>query len=192
MPRISKRRGKTSTKRGINSHKVCILSAMDDHEQCIFLVQGVGMESKERADSLLSYITRSETKETVFITDMKQIYGDVVKNINRKHIEIKAECHVNDEGYSLSGINQLHSEFSNIYKRYRGVSIRHLQGYLDFFSYCKNLTYHFSKIKQRSYRVYSNTSKETSYLKKRDVCRLPLPIDLFEAYGDWQFGCFAL
>lgn len=45
------------------------------------------------------------TEEAVFISDMKQIYGDVVRNIYRKHIEIKAECHVNDEGYSLSGIN---------------------------------------------------------------------------------------
>lgn len=191
MPRISKKRGKTSTYRGISGHKVCILSALDDYDQCIFLVQGLGVENTDRANQLLDYIGNDHMENTTFITDMKQIYDDVASKINKKHIEIKSGTHVDNEGYSLSSINQLHSEFSLLYKKYHGVSTRHLQGYLDFFSYCKNLNYRILKIKDKQIHAYKSISKEISDLKVREISKIKLPINLFEAYGDWHYGCFA-
>lgn len=191
MPRISKNRGKTSTYRGISSHKVCILSAVDDFDQCIFLVQGLGKETSKRASQLLDYIVDDHMENTTFTTDMKQIFDEVASKINKTHIEIKATAHVDDEGNSLSSINQLHSEFSLLYKRYHGISTRHLQGYLDFFSYCKNLNYRINKIKDKTLHAYKSINREISKLYVRDICKIDLPIDLFEAYGDWHYGCFS-
>lgn len=191
MPRISKPRGKASTYRGISHHKVCILSAADDHDQCIFLIQGLGEETSEKADSLIPYIQKDEEQKNNLITDMKQIYEHVCTSTNRKHIEVKAGCHVTDEGYSLSNINQLHSEFTIISKIYRGISVRHLQGYLDFFAYCKSLGYRIEKTKAKTVHAYKSLTKEMSYIHVRDICKLDMPIDLFQAYGDWHYGCFA-
>ena len=191
MPRISKNRGKPSTYRGISHHKVCILSAMDDHDQTIFRVQGVGVETTERANQLLRYINSQQSKNSLLITDMKQVYDKVTSQLEIKHIEVKAGSHVTEDGYSLSGINQLHSEFSLLYRKYRGVSIRHLQGYLDFFAYCKNLTYRITKLRDKSYYTYDCVSKEKSHLNVSSIHKKALPIDLFLAYGDWHFGCFA-
>lgn len=191
MPRISKTRGKTSTYRGISSHKVCILSALDDFDQCIFLVQGLGVETTERANQLLDYISEEQMENTTFTTDMKQIYDGVVSKINKTHIEIKSEAHVDENGNSLSSINQLHSEFLLLFRRYHGISTRHLQGYLDFFSYCKNLNYRILKTKDKMLHAYKSLNKEMSTLRVRDICKIDLPIDLFEAYGDWNYGCFS-
>ncbi len=191
MPRISKNRGKTSTYRGISHHKVCILSAMDDHDQSIFRVQGVGVETTERTNELLRYINSHQSKKSLFITDMKQVYSKVTSQLEIKHIEIKAGSHVTEDGYSLSGINQLHSEFSLLYRKYRGVSIRHLQGYFDFFAYCKNLTYRITKLRDKSYDTYDSISKEKGHLNISSICKKEIPVNLFQAYGDWHFGCFA-
>ena len=73
---------------------------------------------------------------------------------------------------------------------YRGISTRHLQGYLDFFAYCKNLGYRIEKTKAKTVHAYKNLAKEMSYIHVRDFCKLDMPIDLFQAYGNWHYRCF--
>ena len=47
---------------------------------------------------------------------------------------IKSDKHIDNEGNSLSSINQIHSELEIFLSRYHDISTRHLQGYLNMFS----------------------------------------------------------
>lgn len=79
---------------------------------------------------------------------------------------------------------------STFIKRYHGISTSHLQGYLDFISYCKNLNYRILKIKDKTLHAYKSINEEISKLNVRDICKIDLPIDLFDAYGDLYRGYF--
>lgn len=191
MPRISKVRGKTSAFRGISHHKVCILSAIDENDQMVFEIQGLGCETTDKVNKMEEYF-KKENKTNYLITDMKQCYNKLSENTGRLHDEIKSEGHVSELGHSLADLNGLHSEFKLLYKRYRGVSIRHLQGYLDFFCFFKNLKYSIDSILKQVNQTYVTSINEKSTLKTKDIHSKEIPIDLFEAYGEYQYGCFAI
>lgn len=178
MPRLSKHRGKSSASRGISNHKVCILSAVDTKDNIIFEIMGTGPETKDMASKFSKYISENG----VVVTDMKQAYCDM--NIS-KHIEIKSAGHVNDEGYSLSSINQLHSEFNTLYKKYHGVSLRHLQGYLDFFSFCKQIKYRIEKIREKIEYTYTKIVKSREYITVKELSKKVMPIDVAEVYAEY-------
>ena len=48
---------------------------------------------------------------------------------------------MNSNGYTLSNINSLHSDFKDFLTKFRGVSTKHLKGYLGWFAYIKKLNY---------------------------------------------------
>ncbi len=191
MPRMSKKRGKGHTYRGISNHKVCIYSGVDENDNCIFKIEGVGSETKAKTIDFMHSFTPNQGKKNYLITDMKQVYRELVNYTNLSHIEIKSNTYVSEEGYSLSSINQLHNEFQQLYGHYRGVSIRHLQGYLNFFSFYKRMNYTIETMIKREQEVYREVMKEEAYLPQNKVCRLAIPIDLYSAYGDWHYGCFS-
>lgn len=68
MPRISKVRGKSKTdanhkhKRGINSHKVCIVTAVDEWDTMLLEIAGNGAESTEKYQK---YIERFDEDCTI-------------------------------------------------------------------------------------------------------------------------------
>lgn len=132
MPRMSKHRGNKNTFRGISNHKVCIYSAVDEQDSCIFKIEGIGSETKDKTNDFQHFIMPNQNRSSYLITDMKQVFMELTSYANLTHIEIKSNTHVSEEGFSLSSINQLHDEFQKLYGHYRGVSIRHLQGYLSF------------------------------------------------------------
>ena len=190
MPRISKKRGKSSAYRGISHHKVCILSAVDENDRMIFKIQGLGPESKEKVAEMADCF-RKENYSCYLISDMKQCYQDLSEATGRMHDEIKSEGHISERGHSLAELNQLHSEFKQLYKKYRGVSIRHLQGYLDFFCLFKKIKYAVSEIRKQTLEIYMTSAQESSTLKVKDIHQKKIPVDLSEAYGEYHYGCFA-
>ena len=191
MPRISKKRGKTSAFRGISHHKVCILSAVDEKDQMVFEIHGTGPETTEKVDEMTGYF-KKEDRSHYLISDMKQCYRNLSETTGRLYDEIKSEGHVSETGHSLADLNGLHSEFKLLYKRYRGFSIRHLQGYLDFFCLFKKIKYSVTGIQKQAIEIYLTSSKERSTLKVKDIHSKKIPIDLFEAYGEYHYGCFAV
>lgn len=60
MPRISKKRGKTFTFRGISHHKVCILSAIDEKDQIVYEIHGIGPETTEKVDEMAEYFKKED------------------------------------------------------------------------------------------------------------------------------------
>lgn len=191
MPRISKKRGDGNTFRGVSNHKVCIYSAVDDNDTCIFKIEGLGPETIEKSEDFKKFFAPEQEKKSHLISDMKQVFKEIVSYANLTHIEIKSSAHTSEEGYSLSSINQLHSEFENLYSHYHGISTKHLQGYLNFFSFTKSITYRIERIKEKNQIVYKSAYKEKVKLNEKQICKFELPVDLFAAYGEWHYGCFS-
>ena len=94
-----------------------------------------------------------------------------------------------DEGNSLSSVNELHSEIKDLIRRKRGVSIRHLQGYLDWLVFRKHLKYTLKMKKWRS-EAYMETMQEIIPFSCRSICKKDIPINLYEAYGSYNYGIF--
>lgn len=196
MPRISKPRGKHKSSTygknltGLSHHKVCIFSAIDENDQMMMKIAGLGEESKR----LLTPFHKYFKKDSIIISDNKAciinfaeqngMKSEVIPTIaNQKNFKTK-------NGNSLGDINQLHQEFSDMMRKKHGVSIRHLQGYLDWLVFCKKLKYTV-EAKQRRINTYLQIMKKQVDLTERNICKQKLPIDLFDAYGEYQYGIFA-
>lgn len=55
--------------------------------------------------------------------------------------QVKSGTYINLNNYSLGNINSLHSEWSTFLANFRSVSTKHLQHYLDRFSFQKFINY---------------------------------------------------
>ena len=189
IPRASKKRESGSSKRGISDHKVCIISAVDEFDQMFFDVCGLGPESKDEIESCLSYF-KVEEKPSLLVSDMKQGYRLIAERTNRVHDELKSTTYVSQKGNTLSTISQLHSEIRTLLRRYRGVSTKHLQGYLDFFILYKAMKYKHETNSQRSKDSLLTVLKEKFYIPSYKISKKEWPISLQQAYGDYHFGVF--
>jgi transposase-like protein len=136
MPRRSKKRT-SSAYRGISHHKVCIMSAVDDHDNMFFEIVGLGPETNKMLESIEYKIKDCE----ILISDGKFAFETLCKRIGCKNEVIKSGHFTNEKGYNLSTINGLHSELKTSMRKRKGVSIKHLQGYLDMFLFKKMLNY---------------------------------------------------
>lgn len=78
-------------------------------------------------------------------------------------------------------MNQLHQEFADLIRRKHGVGTRHLQGYIDWLVMTKQLRYRI-EAKKMNTEIYMNVMKNNVYWTTDDICHIPMPIDLEEAY----------
>lgn len=84
---------------------------------------------------------------------------------------------------------------SNIYlplsfTRFRGVSTKHLQGYLDRFLFQKALSYA-KEVLDRPGAELSSLLRTRSVILCREILTKAMPISLHEAYAKWHYGIFA-
>jgi ABC-type lipoprotein export system ATPase subunit len=73
---------------------------------------------------------------------------------------------------------------------FRGVSIRHLQGYLNLFRYQKDLKYTISYSDMNN-KTYCYTMPHFTQIVIDDIYNKKIPVNLFKAYGDYKYGVFA-
>lgn len=184
MPRISKQRS-SSAYRGISHHKVCIMSAVDDNDNMFFEIVGLGSETNKMLESIECKIKDCK----VLISDGKFAFETFCKKLGCINEVIKSGHYVNDKGYNLSAINGLHSELKTFFKKRRGVSIKHLQGYLDMFLFKKVLNYTVDN-QDKKIVTYNKTipNKTKQYIK--DIFEKALPINLYEAYKEYNYGIY--
>jgi hypothetical protein len=95
-----------------------------------------------------------------------------------------------DKGNSLSSVNELHTEAKNLIRQKHGISTRHFQGYLDWILFRKRLRYTLEMTKWKS-AAYMDTMQEQIPFTAGDIVKLPMPVDLYEAYGSYHYGIFA-
>lgn len=185
MPRHSKVRT-GSAYRGLSHHKICVMSATDDSDNMLFEISGLGPET---TDMLMNIKDRFQ-KRTTFITDSKRSFDGFVKQMEMKHDYIPSGFYKSDLGNTLSTLNGLHSEIKTWLKKFRGVSTRHLQGYLDLFRYLKHMKYT-TEYKERSTKTYCFAIPSYTKCFINEIYTKEMPVDLKAAYGEYQYGIFS-
>ena len=184
MPRMSKKRS-SSAYRGISHHKVCIMSAVDENDNMFFEVVGLGSETNKMLDSIKYKIKDC----TVLISDGKFAFQTFCKKVECMSEVVKSGHYVNENGYNLSTINGLHSELKTDLKKRRGVSIKHLQGYLDMFLFKKMLNYTVEN-QDKDIVTYNKSIPNQTKQYIKDIFDKALPIDLYEAYKEYNYGIY--
>ncbi len=86
--------------------------------------------------------------------------------------------------FNISEINGVHSQLETWLSKFKGVSTRHLQEYLDWFVYIFTMKKRFmlNKIKTKS---YSNLLIDNNYINTKDILHIDMPINLNVAYAEY-------
>ena len=181
MPRFSKKR--TSTKspyRGISHHKVCTVSSIDENDNLILEIVGLGRCTTK----MLEYALDDKVEDVnSFNTDSASAYRKFCKKHNIKLNAIPSGQHSNG-AINISKINGIHSQLETWLSKFKGISIRHLQEYLDWFVFIFTMKRKFSlnKVKTES---YNTVLLDNNYIKCNDIFKISLPIDLNVAYSEY-------
>jgi len=82
---------------------------------------------------------------------------------------------------------QFHFTINTNLKKRRGISIKHLQGYLDMFLFKKIINYTVEN-QDKDIVTYNKSipNKTKQYIK--DIFEKALPISLYEAYNEYNYG----
>ena len=183
MPRASKKRGSGTQDK---THHVVALFAIDEEDNAVARVVGLGQESRDKADAMLPFIKGC----TTLVTDVRSSYESFASDNGFAHVEIKSSGRSGENGETMNEVNGLMSEFDVWFARFRGVSTRHLQGYLDQFLFQKSLSYA-KEVLDRPGAELSRLLRTESVILCREVLAKAMPIDLYEAYGKWHYGIFS-
>lgn len=185
MPRYSKHRStKGGSKRGISNHQVCIASAIDEFDNCFLEIVGTGPITSKNVEKF--FIDKIENIK-LLITDCKSSYEEFTKNKNIKLEQIKSGTYKNKNGYSLGNINSLHSEWSTFLSNFRGVSTKHLQHYLDWFSFQKFINYTTEILKQ-PLTMMKKVAINICNIYSNNVYNNSSGIDFKSVYADYNYS----
>lgn len=181
MPRYSKKRTSTSSPYcGLSHHKICVVSCIDENDNLFLKIVGLGRcTTKMLNDSLGTKLYNAISVNA----DSASAYQEFCKKYNLKLNAIPSGFH-SDGVFNISEINGIHSQLETWLNKFRGVSIRHLQEYLDWFVYVFMMKKRFmlNKIKTES---YSNLLINDNYIKSKDIFNIKIPIDLQVAYAEY-------
>lgn len=192
MPRISKTHGKHKNSpyshrlRGTSHHKICIVAAIDENDHTLFKIGGLGRESYD----LLNGFKRHFSVSSNIISDDSHSIQTFVSKNNFKSDVIPSGLYKTVNGNTIASVNQLHAEAKNLIRQKHGISTRHLQGYLDWIVFKKKLRYTID-IKKWKLETYMEAMMEPIPFKCKDITKLPMPIDLYKAYGEYHYGIYA-
>lgn len=184
MPRFSKpRSSKGGSKRGISNHQVCIASAIDEFDNFFLEIVGNGPITSDEVNNVF---TDKIDKASILITDCKSSYEKFCKDKNIRLEQVKSGTYVNSIGYNLATINSLHSEWSTFLSHFKGVSTKHLQHYLDWFSLQKILNYTVEILKQPMVTMKQAIIKKCN-VNSNNVFDNTSGIDFNVVYADYNF-----
>ncbi len=195
MPRASKHRGKhkpiySRHERGLSGHKICLITAIDENDNMLFKIAGLGAESQEKLEPFRKHFKAG----SMIICDDKACIKNFASNNDMTSDVIPSLANqtrfTTDKGNSLSSVNEFHTEAKNLIRQKHGISTRHFQGYLDWILFRKRLRYTLEMTKWKS-AAYMDTMQELIPFTAGDIVKLPMPIDLHEAYGSYHYGIFA-
>ena len=193
MPRISKKRGKKApvvgefhSLRGLSHHKVCIVTGIDENDNILYRVSGLGMESVDKYEQYSSHFANGET---IIADDNSSIRAFAGKHDMKSEV-IPRKHHTTEEGNSLGDVNQLHQTLKDLARSKHGISTRHLPGYLNWISYLKRLTYSVPR-EQIAEMILKDLYETEARCIRDDICKADQPVSLYEAYGDYHYGIFS-
>ena len=120
------------------------------------------------------------------ITGCKSSYESVAKENNWNLKQVKSKCYKDNEGNTLANINSLHSELTMFLSRFHGVSTKHLQEYLNWFTFSKYQNYSIDYVNQVDDFEKKTITKSTE-IKYFNVCNNYSIFDFFQLYKDYNY-----
>lgn len=177
MPRPSKKKGEPSIYRGVSNEQVCVLVAIDENDQVFTQIIGQGNPLKE---NILKSVEDKIQKKSHITSDSKSAYADIADQLECTITQIPSGEYTKDE-YSLGVINQYHSKLKTWFRKFRGVSTKHLEGYLMWFRFMKYLNYQLASDKHSNEALKYAISNRIS-IKISDISKQDWPIDIFKPY----------
>ena len=163
-----------------------LFTAVDEKDHSLIEIAGLGPENIEM---LLQFKDCFE-ENSVLVVDSKSAFIEFAAFRNMTLDQIPSGFRVSNNGSNLSTINGMHAQIRTFLRPYRGVSIKHLQGYLDLFRYYKDLKYTTDYIDMNS-KTYCYVMPYYKQIFIDDIYKKLIPIDLFKAYGDYKYGIYA-
>ncbi len=172
--------------RGLSHHKICITSAIDEYDNILYRIAGLGKESIEKYEQYGEHFTDVK----MMISDSDRSIAAFAASHEIEHDPVLSGHHTRLNENSLGDVNQLHQTLKDLYRQKHGVSTRHLPGYLSWISYLKRLRYttereHISKV------IYKDLYETEHRFLRNDICRKEQPISLYEAYSEYQYEIFS-
>ena len=192
MPRFSKKRGKKmpvigehDALRGLSHHKVCIATAIDEDDNILYRVSGLGKESLSMYEQFQEHFTDAE----MIISDGDSSIIAFAKNHDKELDTVPSGKHTTAKGNSLGDINQLHQTLKDLSRSKHGVSTRHLPGYLNWISYLKKKKYTVEREKLAE-AILNDLYETEGKVLCHEICKAEQPISLYEAYQEYHYGIF--
>ena len=128
MPREAHKRGSQVSKRGLSNELLCIPCAVDETGNVIGRSIKCGAVSYAGLNDLYSKDTI--TDNSTIVTDSCKAYILLASDCKSELIQIAAGEHTNGE-YNIQRVNSFHTSFMTLINyKHRGVSSKHVNGYL--------------------------------------------------------------
>ena len=182
MPRYSKKRTKGSPLGGISHHKVCVISAIDEYNNIILKIAGLGKCN----NNMLNETFKNKVKDVRSMnTDSASVYQNFCMNNRIALHQIPSGKHSRGT-ININTINGVHSQLETWLSKFRGVSIRHLQEYLNWFNYIFTMKKRFT-LGNLKIESYSSLIVNDNYIKTTNIFNKQMPIDLNAAYAEYHY-----
>lgn len=165
--------------------KVCITTASDNSGNILFRISGTGGESFDKYEQTKDLFDQNCT----IVSDCASSIIKFTKSNNLAHKALTEGYHKLKDGSTISDVNSLHSSLKDLIRKKRGVSLRHLQGYLNWIVFKKKIS---NKLRS-TYKLlsYASVYTENRKYKNEDICEKEFPISLREIYGKYKYGMFS-
>lgn len=136
LERKAHKRGKKSTKPGINKEQACILIARDREKKTYCQLASLGRFNNKDVDQLLipemnSKITLCTDGETPFLT--------FCSKHKIAHEVILPEKRVKAGIYHIQNVNSFHSRYKDWHRRFKGTATKYVDNYLRWFSFLETV-----------------------------------------------------
>lgn len=163
--------------RGINDSLVCVNTSMDEYDHIKIRMAHLNRETIGDYKDIL------KGNDDIHHITSDGFLGieSLAKELNIPISIVKSESYKSDDGYDLSEINEFHNEIKKMIKKTNGVSIRHLDGYLNMVIFRKHMTYRY-KESERLYRSYERSYISNINITNFEIYKKAIPIDLSPLY----------
>lgn len=157
-----------------------MVSSIDENDNLLLKITGLGRCTTQMLEDSLGYKLNNAKSINA---DSASAYQGFCENHNLKLQTVPSGFHSNGR-INIAEINGVHSQLETWLSKFRGVSTRHLQEYLNWFTYIfiMKKRFNLSKLKTES---YCNIVLDNNYVKSNKIFSIDMPIDLNVAYAEY-------
>lgn len=128
-------------KRGMSDQKVNVTCAIDSTGNTVIKVSDVGRITSQ---SLIDIYEKRIQSKSLLISDSHRSYHKLMNHLDVIWVKIPTKKKSLGE-YTLDKINHLHGSLKDFTSKYKGISIKYLQGYCAFFDYMRKREHFYQK-----------------------------------------------